>query len=152
MRDKWWNKWVLIFSLGLVLSCGDIPTCLDIETNLVKIKFIDSEGNAKDIFLTKLSAIGNEDGFPEYDGDTLSSISLPLNPGALTTTFIFEQTSGTIDTIGLSYSVVASLISPECGLDATFSDMDTTFATFEKLIILDLNIHEDIITNFEITL
>jgi hypothetical protein len=151
MRDKWWNKWVLIFSLGLVLSCGDIPTCLDIETNLVKIKFIDSEGNAKDIFLTKLSAIGNEDGFPEYDGDTLSSINLPLNPGALTSTFIFEQATGA-DTIGLSYTVVAKLISPECGLDASFDNMDTTFTSYKNLEILESIIHEDIITNIEITL
>ncbi len=63
MSNKWWSKWVLIIGLGLILSCGDIPTCLDTETNLVKVKFIDADGNAKDIYLTKLSAIGNEDGF-----------------------------------------------------------------------------------------
>ena len=119
MSEKWWNKFVLIIGLGLVLSCGDIPTCVDTETSLVKIKFLDTNGVAKNIFLTKLKAIGNENGFPEHDDDTLSSISLSLNPGALTTTFIFEQTTGS-DTIGLSYTVVARLISPECGLDAVF--------------------------------
>ena len=142
---------VLLIALGLGWSCGDIPTCVDTETNLVKVKFLDIEGNPKDIFLTKLSAIGNEDGFPEYDDDTLSSISLSLNPGAITTTFIFEQTTGT-DTIGLSYSVVARLISPECGLDAAFDNMDTTITSFNMLEILDSRIHEDIITNIEITL
>ena len=152
MRDNWLNSWVAIIGLGLVLSCGDVPTCLDIETSLVKIKFIDTDGNTKDIFLAKLKAIGNDNGFPEYDNDTLNSISLPLNPGALTTTFIFEQTSGGIDTIGLSYTVVAKLISPECGLDAGFDDMDTTFTSFNKLEILENIIHEDIITNIEITL
>ena len=151
MRNKWFIKWLLIIGFGLVLSCGDIPTCVDTETNLVKVKFIDEEGIPKDIFLTKLSAIGNEDGFPEHDDDTLSSINLSLNPGALTTTFILEQTTR-IDTIGLSYSVVAKLISPECGLDATFDDMDTTFTTYKILEILDIRIHEDIITNIEITL
>lgn len=151
MSNKWWNNWVLIIGLGLILSCGDIPTCLDTETNLIKVKFIDADGNAKDIFITKLSAIGNENGFPEFDNDTLSSISLPLNPGALTTTFIFEQTTGT-DSIGLSYTVVAILISPECGLDAAFDNMDTTFTSFDKLEILQSIIHEDIITNIEITL
>ena len=142
---------VLLIALGLGWSCGDIPTCVDTETNLVKVKFLDIEGNPKDIFLTKLSAIGNEDGFPEYDDDTLSSISLSLNPGAITTTFILEQTTGT-DTIGLSYSVVARLISPECGLDAAFDNMDTTITSFNMLEILDSRIHEDIITNIEITL
>ena len=81
----------------------------------------------------------------------LTSINLSLNPGAITTTFIFEQTTGT-DTIGLSYSVVAKLISPECGLDAAFDNMDTTFTSYNKLEILDNRIHEDIITNIEITL
>lgn len=152
MRYKWWNKWVLLIGLGLGWSCGDIPTCVDTETNKVKVKFLDTDGSAKEIYLTKLWAIGNENGFPEYDDDTLSSIDLSLNPGAITTTFILEQTSGTIDTIGLSYSVVARLISPECGLDAAFDDMDTTFTTYNKLEILDSRIHEDIITNIEITL
>ena len=141
-----------MIGLGLGWGCGDIPTCVDTETNLVKMQFLATDGSAKDIYLAKLSAIGNEDGFPEIDNDTLNSLDLSLNPGALTTTFILEQTSGTIDTIGLSYSVVARLISPECGLDATFDDMDTTFTTYNKLEILDRRIHEDIITNIEITL
>jgi len=151
MSNKLWNKWVLLIGLGLALGCGDIPTCVDTETSLVKIKFLDTDGSAKNIFITKLKAVGNEDGFPEYDNDTLSSISLPLNPGALATTFIFEQTSGT-DTIGLSYTVVARLISPECGLDAAFDNMDTTSTSFNILEILESRIHEDITTNIEITL
>ena len=151
MRNKWLIKAFLIIGLGFILSCGDIPTCVDTETNLVKVIFLDTDGCAKDIYLTRLWAIGNEDGFSEYDNDTLSSINLSLNPGAITTTFIFEQTTGT-DTIGLSYSVVAKLISPECGLDAAFDNMDTTFTSYNKLEILDNRIHEDIITNIEITL
>jgi uncharacterized protein DUF6452 len=142
---------VLIMSLGLILSCGDIPTCVDTDTSLVKIKFVDNTGTATNMFLTKLSAIGNENGFPEYDNDTLSGLILPLNPGAVTTTFIFEQTTGT-DTVGLSYTVVAKLISPECGLDAFFDKLDTTFTSFNKLEILERIIHEEVTTNIEITL
>ena len=137
--------------VGSVLSCGDVPTCVDIETSFVKIEFVDTDGMAKDIFLTKLSAIGNEDGFPEYDDDTTSTLNLPLNPGATTTTFILQQTTGT-DTIGLSYDVVAILISPECGLDAAFSDLDTTFTSYTNLEILESTIHKDVDTNIEITL
>jgi len=151
MSVKRWHRWVLIFSLSLILSCGDIPTCVDTDTSLVKIKFVDDTGAGKNIILTKLSAIGNESGFPEYDNDTLSSISLPLNPGTLTTTFIFAQKTGN-DTLGLSYTVVAKLISPECGLDAFFDNMDTTFTSFNNLRILERIIHEDITTNIEVTL
>jgi hypothetical protein len=48
--------------------------------------------------------------------------------------------------------VVAKLISPECGLDAAFDKMDTTFTSFMNLEILERLIHEDITTNIEITL
>jgi len=152
MGYKFLNKWLVVIGLGLVLSCGDIPTCVDGETSLVKINFVDSLGNAKKITLASLKAIGNENGFSEYADTLIDKLALPLNPGALATTFIFEQDSAATDTISLSYSVITSLISPECGLDVIYSDLDTTFTSYEKLIILDLNIHEDIITNFEITL
>lgn len=134
----------------MVIACGDKPTCLDRETSLVKIKFIDDQGAAKSITLEGLKAIGNEDGFPEYTDTTLSILQLPLNPGARMATFILEQSSGT-DTIGLSYDVVAQLISPECGLDAAFSNLDTTRVTFLKAEILNRIINEEIETNIEIT-
>lgn len=142
----------MIAGIGLAASCGDIPTCVDTDSNLVQVDFLDTDGSAKDITLTSLKAIGNEGGFPEFADSTLNKLALSLNPGALTTTFILEQTSGKIDTIGLSYSVVARLISPECGLDAAFDNMDTTFTSYNKLVILDSRIHEEIITNIEITL
>jgi Family of unknown function (DUF6452) len=148
---KRWHRWVLIFSLSLILSCGDIPTCVDTETSLVKIKFLDDTGAPLNITLLSLKATNNEMGFPEYADSTLNLLTLPLNPGATTTTFILEQKTG-IDTIGLSYTVVAKLISPECGLDASFDNMDTTFTSFNNLIILERIIHEDVTTNIEITL
>ena len=151
MKNISWYKWAIIFGLALALSCGDIPTCLDTETSLVKINFIDSVGKAKDIILNSLKAIDNEDGFPEYANDTLSVLTLPLNPGDTVTTFILDQTTG-IDTIGLSYTVTAILISPECGLDAAFDKLDTTFTTYNKLEILNQSIHEDVTVNLEITL
>jgi uncharacterized protein DUF6452 len=151
MSEKRWYRLVLIMSLGLILNCGDIPTCVDTETSLVKIKFLDNAGAVKNITLLSLQAIDNELGFPEYTDSTLNNLSLPLNPGAETTTFIFEQTTGT-DTVGLSYTVVAKLISPECGLDASFDKLDTTFTSFNKLEILERIIHEDVTTNIEITL
>jgi len=109
------------------------------------------EGNAKNITLTSLKAIGNEDGYAEYADTTLGIFSLALNPTATNTTFIFKQASQ-IDTLGLSYSVTAKLISPECGLDASFDNLDTTFTTFEKVEILKSLIHKDVTKNIEITL
>lgn len=133
-----------------LISCGDNPTCVDTDTSLVKIKFVGEDGNAVDVTINALEAIGNEDGFPEYSDSVTSTIALPLNPGARNTTFIIYQPTKT-DTLGLSYDVVAKLISPECGLDASFSKLDTGFTTFNKLVIIEKIINEDVTTNIEIT-
>lgn len=152
MSKQRWYKWVMIGAVSMaVFSCGDKPTCLDIETNLAKISFVDVSGNPKDITLSSLKAIHNEDGFPEYADSTLNKLFLSLNPGDTISTFIIEQANST-DTLGLSYSVKAVLISPECGFDAAFDQLDTTFTTFKNLQILQRSIHEDIEVNIEVTL
>lgn len=142
---------LLAFS-GLLLftACGDQATCVDRDTSLVKIKFIGEDGLAKDIIINSLDAIGDHNGFPEYNDDTLSTLVLPLNPASRTTTFILNRPD-TTDTIGFSYDVVAQLISPECGLDAAFSNLDTTQVTFANTVIVSKIINEQISTNLEIT-
>ena len=136
---------VFVFS-----SCGDEATCVDRETSLVKINFIGEDGQDKDIILYSLSSPGNNDGFPEYEDDTLSRLVLPLNPGSRSVTFILDRPTGK-DTIGLSYEVVAQLISPECGLDAAFSKLKISQNTFPEAMIVSDIINEQIQTNIEIT-
>lgn len=150
MKSVFCSFFIILFGLTALSSCGDEPTCVDRDTSLVKIDFVGEDGLAKDIIINSLSAIGKNDGFPEYLDDTLSTLVLPLNPGARNTTFILNRPNS-IDTIGLSYDVVAQLISPECGLDAAFSKLDTTRITFASAIIISRIIDEQIETNIEIT-
>ena len=136
--------------LIIAVSCGDQPTCVDKNSSTVKISFIDSDGDAKTITLLGLRAVNNEMGFPDYADTTVSSLSLPLNPGANMTTFLLDQEDKT-DTLGLSYDVVSELISPECGLRAAYSKLDTTATSFTALEIVSRIIHDEITTNIEIT-
>ena len=151
MRVKGWSTWILIVGASLVISCGDVPTCLDTETSYVKVNFIDSDGKEKDITLVSLKAIGNENGFPEYADSTFNKAAFPLNPSLTSTTFILEQASS-IDTLQLDYTVVAKLISPECGLDAAFDNLAIGYTTYSSVTLLEKNIHEDVTVNIEITL
>lgn len=150
MKSIFHSLFIVVIGLLIFSACGDEATCVDRETSLVKIDFVDEDGLAKDIILNSLSSEGSNDGFPEYQDDTLSRLVLPLNPGSRTSTFILTQPTRT-DTIGLSYDVVAQLISPECGLDAAFSNLDTTHISFEKVVIISGIINEQIPTNIEIT-
>ena len=151
MRVYFWFKLLLGLSIILLLSCGDIPTCLDIETSLVKIKFIDESGADKMITILSLGAIDNQPGFPEYDSATVTNLSLPLNPGAQVTTFILEQENVT-DTLALAYLAEAILISPECGLDAAFSNLNIASTTYGNTRLVNSSIHETVTVNIEITL
>ena len=142
-----------IFLITLVsglAACGDDPTCVDRDSSIIKIDFLGDDGLAKDISILSISAPGNNDGFPELRDTTLNKLQLPLNPAAKTSTFIIEHENGS-DTIGFKYNVVAQLISPECGLDATFSNLDTTLVTFPQAIIISDIINVQIPTNIEIT-
>jgi hypothetical protein len=150
MKSVLRSFFIILSGLLVLSSCGDEPTCVDRDTSLVKIDFVGEDGLEKAIIINSLSAIGENDGFPEYQDDTLSTLILPLNPGARSTTFILNQPTS-IDTIGLSYDVVAQLISPECGLDAAFSKLDTTRITFPAAVIISSLINEQIETNIEIT-
>lgn len=157
MIDKIWSRLLIILAIIVVGSCGDIPTCVDNETSLVKVSFVGEDGKAKSIKILSLKAISNEDGFPEFADSILNQMSLPLNPGSYTSTYIIEHgevtdTSGVTDTLGLAYDVVAKLISPECGLDASFDKLDTTYTTYKELYILQTAIHEDVTVNIEIIL
>lgn len=147
--NKWFNL-LAIFIPGLIFSCGDIPTCLPTETNLVKIAFVDESGKAKQTTLS-LRVIDYEDLFLNYSDTTLSKIEIPLNPASNTTTLVIGH-DNVSDTLGLTYSVVRKLISPECGLEIGLNDLDTTFSTFEKVEIIERIIFEDVNTNIEITI
>ena len=147
---KNWFRFLTIFILSLFISCGDTPTCLPTETNLVKIAFVDDAGIARQTTFS-LRAIDYNDLFLDYTDTTLSKLVLPLNPTSNSTTLVIDH-DGISDTLGLKYIVIQKLISPECGLDIGLSDLDTTFTTFDNLKIVERIIFEDVTTNIEITL
>ena len=131
-------------------SCADEETCLDNSTSLVKVQFLDSAGVSKNIILTRLAAIGNQDGFPQYDNDTASYFLIAMNPELDYTTLIFEQPENKKDTIALTYKVTPTFISSDCGIDFYFANLDTASTTFEQLEITNMIFNKDIDINVEI--
>lgn len=132
-----------------MVSCGDDPTCISDNTSLVKIRFSDSVGVAKNIILTKVSTVANPDVYTQYDNNTLNSLVLAMNSASQNTTVIFETPTGN-DTLDLIYKVTPIFISAECGIDMSFSALDTLSSTFDELEIKETIFHEDITLNIEI--
>ena len=131
------------------MSCADEATCIDNNTSLIKIHFVDTAGTDKPIILNRLIAIGNEDGFPQYDNDTTSSLFIAMNPELNYTTLIFEMPTGK-DTLALSYQVTPTFVSSFCGIDFSFAALDTISTTFDELEIVDTNFNIPTSTNIEI--
>ena len=132
------------------ISCADEETCLDNSTGIVKVQFLDTAGVSKNIILTRLIAIGNEDGFPQYDNDTASYFSIEMNPEVGYTTLIFEQPENNKDTLALTYKVTPTFIGSDCGLDFYFASLDTASTTFEQLEVTNMNFDDEIDVNVEI--
>jgi hypothetical protein len=149
MRNRIRGVFGIFVLVATLMGCGDEATCITDTTSLVKINFVDSLGTSKDINLNRVTTITDPDIYPQYDGDTLSSLVLAMNPARQNTTVIFETTTGN-DTVDLSYKVTAIFISDECGIDLAFSDLDTLSTTFDQLEIIESIFHENITVNIEI--
>ena len=130
----------LIF-FGLA-ACEEEASCVTDNTNIVTLQFIklinNEGGNSEEDFQDSVivAAEGTIAGIPIGGA---SRIGLPLDPANNTTTFyVFRQVEEgvfRVDTLVLNYRREQSLISPECGPDQHFFDLDTALSTFDSIRI-----------------
>ena len=118
-------------------------------TNNVKMGFrqlyldTDTIGKALNVTLNGVSA--DYSGLV-YPGSTLSSISLPLNPNANSTTFTFDFPEGQ-QSIGLNYTKTQRALFEVCGEQSFFSDLSVTSSDFPIMKLLRDTIQDPPITN-----
>jgi hypothetical protein len=126
----------------LLSTCLSQPDCLVTATNLVKIslKRLDSDSvNTVKFILVRVS--GTDSVF--YQNKTESTITLPVNPGTLITTFAFEYKSKPDtsivkkDSVALTYAGQYFVVSPDCGGYVYFSNLtvaSTSFVNVPKVV------------------
>lgn len=84
--------------------------------------------------------------------DTLTSIDLPINKDASSTTFVFDfRGTAPSKTLKLSYSRTAKTLSEVCGEQILFSDLAVVSTDFTSFVIKSDSTQDLPITNFEIT-
>jgi len=124
---------ILACLAALFSSCLNEPDCIITASNEVKIYFeeIDSD-TARFIKFDRIEVSGTDSVF--HVGDSVSMVTLPVNPGAYKTTFrFFYETE--VDSLLVSYTRSTRVISPSCGAFNYFQDLDTGVCTFPLLII-----------------
>ena len=83
--------------------------------------------------------------------DTLTSIDLPVNKNAASTTFVFKFRGSASKTLRLTYSKALGTLSKICGEQTLFSDLLVASTDFTNVLPKSDSIHDLPITNFEIT-
>jgi Family of unknown function (DUF6452) len=137
-------------SVRIVNPTPTAPASTNIEiyrcprTNLVGVDF--SEEVVLDGITTDFSAVIFQ------PTDTLSTIDLPINKDAASTTFVFDfRGAAPSKTLTLSYSRTAKTLSEICGEQILFSDLAVAATNFTSFVIKSDSTQDLPITNVEIT-
>jgi hypothetical protein len=122
------------------------------RTNLAKVRFrqeVNLAEQADTVYLNSISADFSTIFF--IPNDTLTSVNLPLNPDAASTTFNFNFKDGTSKSLTLSYLTTPwDEFSSQCGTLKLFSEMSLTATDFTTFQITKDSIQDPPITNAEI--
>ena len=136
----------------IISACSDESDCYSENSSDINLEFYrlnnddpDTSFYEKDtLFVLRVFAIGNETR-PFISKDSIIfSTSLPVNPTMDNTTFVIGR-----DTLAVKYDVRQRIMSPECGVEQVFSNLDTLSSSFDSLAIKTRELDRNEI-NFEI--
>jgi hypothetical protein len=142
----------------LLSTCLSQPDCLVTATNNVKISLKRTDSDSVNTVKFIVISVSGTDTLLYVD-KSVSSLTLPVNPATLNTTFKFEYKSRpdtTIlkkDSLTLTYASQYFVISPDCGGYVYFSNLavlSTSFANVPKIVNPQLSTSAT--TNIEIKL
>ncbi len=146
------------FPLGLILfifsSCLNEPDCIVTATNVVRISFErlipDSLNSDTVVFIDSVQVSGTLALY--HEGDTTSQLQLPVDPEELTTTFRIFYYNSLMDSIRISYTRKAQVVSPACGVFTHFQDLVILTSSFGNLMVEDPTLSTSATSNITIKL
>ena len=119
------------------------------RTNLAKMRFrqlVNSVEVADTLYVTNITANFLTPVF--IPGEALTSVNLPLNPQALSTTYTFNFTDGSTGNLTFSYSSTSwNEFESQCGSLTLFSDVLVSASNFTNVLIRKDSIQDPPITN-----
>jgi len=145
------NRIFIIYILLLFASCVDDELCVGEGTNIVKVKIFDINDPTTPLAVTfdGIDVSGDPEVFPTYADSTLSAINLTVDPNEIYTRYILH-TSTRSDTLEIGYAVQPKLISPTCGPELLFSQLEVIRHSLDSLYIEESQIEREVETNIRI--
>lgn len=147
----------LVVPIGFLgmLSCSEESDCFSENTASITIEFFrlntldpDTSFYEEDtLFLGSLNSVyvvGNRDSVIIENDTIVGQLTLPVDPRVDTTAYVIGRNNLTI-----SYDIRQRILSPDCGVEQVYSNLDTLFSTYDSLVIdnRDLGLNE---INFQV--
>ena len=145
--------WIFFLSFGFCLleSCNEIEDCTLNPYNNYAVATFDVSNDESQIIAFDSIIL---EGFGRLPGDrdTLVGMLLPLN--AETSEAVFHYyTDSTLYSLVISYNSQPLIYELSCEAAIKFSDLDTSYHSFDSLVIVGSEVHLDYVPiNFEIYL
>ncbi len=140
--------------LGILLllfaSCLDEPDCISTASNKVQIalKRLDFD-SARTVIFDSIQVYSTDSVF--YKSDTVTVLSLPINPGITETTFLFFYELK-MDSLVLSYTRETKIVSPKCGAFNYFQELGVVSTSFSQVTVANTQLSTGGSTNLTIKL
>jgi hypothetical protein len=143
----------LIISLVSLISCFNQGDCLINSTNLVKIglrKRLDY--TTKQAIFLKVAAVTESDtiDFPLLENVSLESLSLPLDPKNLVTSYHFLTSDSLTFQLTLAYTQSTKIISPDCGAFIYYNDLSVAGTNFDSTRVVKHQLLISVARNLEV--
>ncbi|MDX1629666.1 MAG: DUF6452 family protein [Fulvivirga sp.] len=133
---------VLILVIILAIAACDDPDCVSDFSDEIHVSFFKMEENQRDtIFINSITATNDSS---VVGSALLTSVVLPADPNRSEATFIFNTREYGIDTLTLSYTNGARLISEDCGVEQFFSDLEVARSDFDSTSVINQVLVEQI--------
>ena len=145
------NRNFILYFILLFSSCVDDELCIGEGTNVVKVKIYDINDPTTllAVIFDGIDVSGDPEAFPSYADSTLSAMNLTVDPNELETTYILHTASRS-DTLKLGYYIQSKLISPACGPELLFSQLEIIQHSLDSIYLEEPQIKRETETNIRI--
>lgn len=144
---------LLFLLLITIFSCEETIDCENIlASNLFQVTFYNPETNeAQSRAFDSVKAVGIVIDSVLFDSSyTTVGYSLPLNYNRSQTDFVFHDSTGTIDTLRISYDTQVEFFGNDCGSEIHFSNLGVVMSTFDSAVLISNQLDKLTTVNLEI--
>lgn len=111
----------------LLGGCFNPGDCVKNNKSNIELAFVNASGAAQTVQFSSIAISGLKQ--PILTNVNANAVSLPVNPAAANTTFIFVR-SNRKDSITFTYRNQALVLNPDCGAIIYHRDLDFSVNTF----------------------